>query len=119
MGFKTMKKTLVGILVCGMMLVTILPLSALGIASRADTGPMSNGLLDRTTVRGFALYLGMDSTGRTTHLFALRLHYSTISLSGVRSSGVILMRPIDISTKIFGYRGHVYVSGSFRGPINV
>jgi hypothetical protein len=119
MGLKTMKKTLVGILVCGMMLATILPLSALGIASRADTEPTSTGLLDRTTVRGFALYLGMDSTGRTTHLFALRLHYSTISMSGIRSSGVVLMKPIDISTKVIGYRGHVYISASFRGPINV
>jgi hypothetical protein len=114
-----MKKTLVGIMVCGMMLVTILPISALGIASRTDAGPTTIGLLDKTTVRGFALYLGMDSTGRTTHLFALRLHYSTISMSGIRSSGVILMRPIDISTKVIGYRGHVYISASFRGPINV
>jgi hypothetical protein len=113
-----MKKALLGIMVCGMMLVTLLPISALATTNSVDSGPVSTGLLDRTTVRGFALYLGMDSTGRTTHLFALRLHYSTISMSGVRSSGIVLMRPIDITTKMTGYRGHVYISASFRGSIN-
>jgi hypothetical protein len=114
-----MKRKLVGILVSVMMLATLLPITALATTSCADSGPATMGILDRTTVRGFALYLGMSPTGKTTHLFALRLHYSTITLTGEHGNGVIRMRPIDIPTKINGYHGRLYISASFRGSLNV
>jgi hypothetical protein len=108
-----MKKTLIGLAVCGLMLTTLLPISALA------TTPSSTGMFGRSTVRGFALYLGMDPTGRTTHLFALRLHYTTISITGEHGSGVIRMRPVDIPTKVNGFHGRLYISASFRGTIDV
>jgi len=112
-----MKRKLVGILVSVIMLVTILPITAL--ATNGSESQIAADGLGRTTVRGFALYLGMSSTGKTTHLFALRLHYSTITLSGEHGSGIIHMRPINIPTKINGYRGHLYISASFIGSLNV
>ncbi|DAC71583.1 MAG TPA: hypothetical protein DSN98_09645 [Thermoplasmata archaeon] len=114
-----MKNKLITILVCGLMLVTLLPVSALAIAIRSDSKPVTSGILDKTTIRGFAIYLGTDSTGKSTHFFALRLHYSTVSLSGVHSNGVVLFRPIDIPTKMTGYHGHFFIWESFRGALNV
>lgn len=114
-----MKKRHLHILICGMMLAILLPTTTIGIATCIQSTTETCGLLDRTTMRGFALYLGRDATGRTMHLFALRVHYLTIDLSGQRDSGVIRMRPIDIPNKIIGYHGHIYISASFRGAINI
>lgn len=119
MGLNAMKKRLKGMLMCSIMLVTLLPITAIASAIGAGTEPVTNGIFDHTIVRGFALRLGMDATGRTTHLFAIRLHYLTISVSGEHNVGVIRMRPVDIPTKLVGYHGHVYMSGSFRGSIDI
>jgi hypothetical protein len=112
-----MKNKLVGILICVMMLVTILPITAL--ATNASE-PQTTGCrtLGRTTVRGFVLFKRTSDSGKISHFFAIRLHYSTISLSGERSSGIIRMEPIEIPSSINGYLGQVYIIGSFRGWFN-
>jgi len=114
-----MKRTLIGILVSVMMLATLLPITALATTFHSSSQPVTTGILDRTTVRGFVLYLGRSPSGTITHFFALRLHYFTITLSGEHESGVIRLRPIDIPTRINGYQGRLYIFASFRGSLNV
>ncbi|MBE3122797.1 MAG: hypothetical protein IMZ58_11420 [Thermoplasmata archaeon] len=113
-----MKNKLAGILICVMMLVTILPITALATTISSEPQTTAGGLLDRTTVRGFVLFKRTSDGGKTAHFFAIRLHYSTISVSGERSSGIIRMEPIEIPSAINGYLGHLYVFGSFRGWFN-
>jgi hypothetical protein len=113
-----MKHTRKRIMICSVLLLLLLTMTTLTTAIRVKS-PASSGVLDRTTVRGFALYLGMDRTGRTTHLFALRLHYLTITVSGEHDRGVVRMKPIDVPTKMIGYHGIVYISSSFRGSLKI
>jgi len=107
-----MKNKLVGILICVMMLVTILPVTALAttIASEPQTTPE---VLGRTNVMGFVLYKGTSDFGKTINLFAIKLRYSTISISGERSMGVIVMEPVAIPSSFIGYLGHLFIYGSF------
>lgn len=114
-----MKKALIGLILSGILLATILPSGVLAATCSSESASANTGILGRSSIRGFALYLGMDSTGSTIHLFAIRLHFTSISLTGIRDSGIIHMRPIDIPTKITGYHGYVYISASFRGTIDV
>jgi hypothetical protein len=113
-----MKNKNKGILICSLLLVLLLPLTTLASAIGTDS-PASSGLLDRTTVRGFVLPLGMDQTGRITHLFAIRMHYLTITVTGQYDRGVVRMRPVDVPTKMIGYHGIVYISTSFRGSLTL
>lgn len=120
MGTKTMKNKHRGIILCGLMLTILLSTTALAAAAISrNTEPETSGLLGKTSIRGFALYLGKDSTGRTTRLFALRIRYISISLTGERDNGVLLMRKIEIPTRITGYHGHLYIAASFRGSLNI
>jgi len=112
-----MKNKLAGILICVMMLVTILPITALAInASEPQTA--GSGTLGRTTVRGIVMFKRTSDGGKISHFLAIRLHYSTISVSGERSSGIIRMEPIEIPSSINGYLGQMYIVGSFRGWFN-
>lgn len=113
-----MKNNTKGILISSLVLVLLLPLTSLASAIRVDS-PVSSGLLERTTVRGFVLPLGMDRTGRTTHLFAIRMHYLTISATGEYDRGVVRMKPVDVPTKMIGYHGIVYISANFRGSLTI
>lgn len=119
MGTKTMKNKHRGILLCGLMLAILLSTTTLAAAVSRTTEPETSGLLGKTSIRGFALYLGKDSTGRTTRLFALRIRYISVSLTGERDTGVLLMRKIEIPTRITGYHGHLYIAASFRGTLNI
>ena len=116
-GLKNMNNKLAGILICVMMLVTILPITALA-TNASERQTTTGGLLGQTTVRGIVLFKRTSDGGKTYHFFAIRLHYSTISLSGERSSGIIRMEPIEIPSSINGYLGQVYIVGSFRGWFN-
>jgi len=116
-GIKNMKNKLAGILICVMMLVTILPITALA-TNTSESQTTASELLGRTTVRGLVLFRRTSDGGKTAHFFAVRLHYSTISISGERSSGIIRMEPIEIPSSINGYLGQVYIVGSFRGWFN-
>jgi hypothetical protein len=111
-----MKNKLVGILICVMMLVTILPITALATIC-SEPQAAADGL-GRTTVRGFVLFRRTSDGGKTAQFFAIRLHYSTISVSGERSSGILRMEPITIPSSINGYLGQMYIVGSFRGWFN-
>jgi hypothetical protein len=113
-----MKNKLAGILICVMMLVTILPITALATTIASEPQTTAGGLLGHTTVHGFVLFKRTSDGGKTVHFFAIRLHYSTISVSGERSSGIIRMEPIEIPSSINGYLGHLYIFGSFRGWFN-
>jgi len=119
MGLSAMKKRHLSILVCGMMLAVLLPTTTLGTAVRAQSEPETCGFFDRTTIYGFALYLGRDATGTITHLYALRIRYITMSLSGERDIGFIRLRKIDVPTRMTGYHGNVFVFASFRGSIDI
>jgi len=118
MGSRNMKKKLVGILICVMMLVTILPITALANTIVSEPKTTASGLLDRTSVRGFVLFKRTSDGGKTNHFFAIRLHYFTISVSGERTSGIIKMKPIELPSQIKGYLGQLYISVSFRGWFN-
>jgi hypothetical protein len=114
-----MKKRFLGTLVCAMVLITILSITAQATMSRATPEPITRGILNKTYVRGFAINLGLSPTGKITHLFALRLHYFTYTGTGLLSVGVLKMRPIDIPTQITGFHGHFYIAGSFHGYLKV
>jgi hypothetical protein len=112
-----MKNKLAGILICVMMLVTILPITALA-TNASEPQTTGSGTFGRTTVRGIVLFKRTSDGGKTSHFLAIRLHYSTISVSGDRSSGIIRMEPIEIPSSINGYLGQMYIVGSFRGWFN-
>jgi hypothetical protein len=101
-------------LICMMMLVTILPITALA-ATASESQTATVGPLGYTTVRGFVLFKRTADGGKTYHFLAVRLHYTTISVSGERSSGILRMDSIELPSTFIGYLGRVYISGSFRG----
>lgn len=118
MRLRTMNHKQKAFLICSLLLVLLLPITSFASAIGRDS-PVSSGFLERTTVRGFVVPLGMDKTGRTTHLFAIRMHYLTLTITGEYDRGVVRMRPIDVPTKMIGYHGIVYISASFRGALNL
>jgi hypothetical protein len=112
-----MKKTLIGLIIIGMILATVLPISALAATSSADAAQACSLELGRTTVRGLALRLGTDATGRTARLFAIRLHFITVTADGQHNSGVILLKKVDIPARTLGFHGRYYIYASFIGTI--
>ena len=119
MGCGTMKNRFLSIMICGMLLVTVLSITAQAAMNRAASEPITRGILNKTYIRGFALNLGLSPTGKITHLFAIRLHYFTYTTSGLLSVGVLKMRPVDIPTQFTGHHGHIYIAGSFHGFLKV
>ena len=107
-----MKNKLVSILICVMMLVIMLPFTTLATTITSEQ-QMTPGAVGWTTVFGFVLYRGISDNGKTLHFFALKLRYSTISISGERSMGVIVMEPVAIPSSFIGYLGHLFIYGSF------
>lgn len=119
MGLSAMKKRHLHIMICGMMLAILLPTTILATAMRTASEPETCGFFDKTTIYGFALYLGRDDTGELTHLYALRLRYITVSLGGEHNSGFIRLRRIDVPTRMTGYQGNLFFFASFRGSIDI
>jgi hypothetical protein len=113
-----MKNKLIGILICVMMLVTILPVTALATTTISEPQTTTSGPLDRTYVRGIVLYKGTSDHRNTLNYFAIRLHYTTINIFGEHSTGVIRMEPVAIPSSIHGHIGYMYISGSFWGWFN-
>jgi len=114
-----MKKKLVGIIVCVMMLATILPLTAM--AQQATTEPQKDpaGLFDHTFIRGFVMFKRIADEGNSVRFYALRLHYFTVSLNGEHESGVLRMQPITIPNTLTGFYGKHYIVASFRGNLGL
>ncbi len=108
-----MKKTIIGIGIIAMILATILPLNAL--AAETETTTASSMELGRTTVRGFAFRLGTD--GRVARLFAVRLHFITVTADGQHLTGAIWFKKVDIPARTLGFHGRFYIYASFLGTI--
>jgi hypothetical protein len=108
-----MKKTLIGLIIIGMMLATILPLNTL--ATTADAAKTCSMELGRTTVRGFAIRIGSD--GRFAKLFAIRLHFVTVTADGQHNIGAIWFKKVDIPARTLGFHGRFYIYASFIGTI--
>ncbi len=114
-----------GILVC-MMLMAMIPVAAgAGLSYETqltekiicDDDPETNdGILDRTMVRGIVLF-PRATRGGDFKFFAIRLHYTTITLGGVKT-GSILLRSITLPNIPNGFIGNFYIIGSFRGNLD-
>jgi hypothetical protein len=112
-----MKSKLVGIMICVMMLATILPITAMATTdSTAHKNP--SGPFDHTTIRGIVLFKRTSDGGKNIHFFAIRIHYSTIWLSGEHEDGVLKMSPIVIPSDMTGFYGGFYIFVSFHGALN-
>ena len=77
-----MKKKLIGIFIGVMMLVTILPITALATTTISEPQTTTSGLFDRTTVRGYVVYQGTSNHGKRHGFLAwiwLRKNYLTIT----------------------------------------
>ncbi len=109
-----MKKKLVGILVC-LMMVSMIPVAA-GMMNDTETQENS-GIFAKTTVRGVVLGLRLADGGNTIKGFALRLHYRQTTL-GETKNGVLRLAPIEIPNNFNGYIGKMFIFGTFRGCLD-
>ena len=115
------KRKVIGILVCMLMLTTI-PLAA-GMTADSEPDDPETTDIGRTIVRGFVF--NYRPTGFGHQFFALRVHY--IEITGTtRTTGVITFRPCDVGKELligFNYMGPVGMFGymfgaTFRGGID-
>jgi len=123
MGIYNMKKKVIGILVC-MMLMAMIPVAA-GLNCDTETTetklicnnePGREGLLDYTIIRGVTLF-SRSTFGGEFRFFAVRIHYTTIYIGGVKS-GTIILRSITLPSIPNGFIGNFYIMGSFRGNLD-
>ncbi len=118
-----MKKKVIGILVC-MMLMAMIPAAAglnLDIQETetniiCDNDPENEGILDHTMIRGIVMFPRATRNG-DFKFFAIRLHYTTIALGGVKT-GSILLRSVTLPNIPNGFIGNLYLIGSFRGNLD-
>ncbi len=114
-----MKRKIIGIAICVMMLATILPITAMAKQVASDPKADPAGLFDKTIIRGIVLFKRTTDGGSSVRFFAMRLHYLTISLSGERVSGIIKFQPITIPNTLSGFYGKFYIIASFRGNLGL
>lgn len=110
-----MKNKLLGISICLMMLATIVPISVL--ASRSTSYNNSGGPIDHTTIRGIVLFRRISDGGKNIHFFAIRVHYSTVWLSGERQNGLVKLEPIVVPNNLNGIYGTFFIFASFPGSL--
>ncbi len=118
-----MKKKIMGILVC-MMLMAMIPAAAglncdIQVTEKNvdfDNDPETEGILDHTTIRGIVLFPRATRSG-DFKFFAIRLHYTTFALGGIKT-GSILLRSITLSDIPNGFIGNFYVMGTFKGNLD-
>ena len=118
------KRKIIGILVC-MMLMAMIP-AATGLSCDTETPteiksisnnePEPEGFFDRTIIRGFVLFPRSTFDGEF-RFFAVRIYYTTIYLGGVKS-GTIMLRSMSLSNIPNGFIGNCYIIGSFRGNLD-
>jgi hypothetical protein len=111
-----MKNKLLGVSICLMMLATILPITVL--ASCNTSYKNSGGPIDYTTVRGIVVFRRTSDGGKNIHFFAIRVHYSTVWLSGEHENGLVKMEPIIVPSDLNGIYGNFYIFASFRGSLS-
>ncbi|MBU0497618.1 MAG: hypothetical protein KKC68_02365 [Candidatus Thermoplasmatota archaeon] len=109
-----MKKIIV--ICCIVLLLSIIPTAA-GVQLPKDSEP-HNGIINRTIIRGVALFPRVTNGGKSLTFFAVRVHYRTITLEGVLS-GIIRCRPVTIPNTVSGFIGKCYLMGTFHGPIDI
>jgi hypothetical protein len=113
-GMINMKKKVIGILVC-MMLLALIPMAA-GMTCETSQSE-STGLLDKTTIRGIVLFPRLKDGGKTVTFLAVRLHYRTTNLGETRT-GVLRVAHVEIPNNFNGYMGKFYIFGTFRGALD-
>ena len=116
-----MKKKLIGILVCMMMLALIPAAAGFNCKpEQTETKPLSDIELDdlfgRTVIRGVVLFPRATRNG-DFKFFAVRIHYNTLYMGGVKS-GTIVGKSITLSNIPNGFIGSFYLFGSFRGNLD-
>jgi len=118
-----MKKKVIGILVC-MMLMAMIPVAA-GLNYDTETTetkficnnePEPESILDYTIIRGVVLS-PRSTFGGDFRFFAVRIHYITIYLGGIKT-GTIILRSITLPSIPNGFVGNFYILGSFRGNLD-
>ena len=117
------KRKVLGIFICVLMLATI-PLAA-GMAVDSEPGDPETEATDvgRTIIRG--LVLNYRSTGLGHKFFALRIHYTEITAT-TRTMGVITMKTVSVGREAnigYHYGGPAgmigYMAGfTFKGGID-
>ena len=130
-----MNKKIVGILVCMMLMVMIPGAAGLNYDDVAteeinvicsdepketkvisDDEPEPTGIFDRTIIRGVILF-PRSTLGGGFRFLALRLHYTTFYLGGVKK-GTLMLRSITLPDVPTGYIGNYYITGAFRGNLD-
>ena len=115
------KRKILGIFICVLMLGTI-PLAA-GMAVNSEPDDPETTEVGRTIIRGFVFNYRPSGFGHK--FFALRVHY--IEFTGrTRSTGVVTMRPVSVGREAnlgFNYVGPIGMFGymfgaTFKGGID-
>jgi hypothetical protein len=82
-----------------------------------ETSDADIEVINRTIIRGLILFPRETNSGKTMTFFAIRLHYTTITLDGV-DTGVVRLKSVTIPNKLTGYSNRFYIIGTFRGNLN-
>ncbi len=115
------KRKILGIFICVLMLATI-PLAA-GMTVDSEPDDPETTDLGRTIIRG--VYFNYRPSGLGHKFFALRVHYTEIT-GLTRTSGVVTMRPVSVGREAnigFNYMGPAGMFGymfgfTFKGGID-
>ena len=110
-----MKRKLFGILMCFVLLAAI-PLAA-GITIPKEQKSQPSGALDVTILRGFVLFKRPVDGGRSLRFFALRVHYTTIGISGYKT-GVLKFKSLIIPNSMRGMYIRLYIFAIFHGDVS-
>lgn len=109
-----MKKKIIGILAC-MLILSVIP-TASGLLSRTQDDVETTGILkERIILRGIILNPRTTLGGRFA-FFGVRVHYTAIGVQGVRR-GVINMQRITLAESPNGLIYNGYIFASYRGRI--
>lgn len=99
-----------------MMLLAAVPIAAGMTINNSKEEPAN--IFDFTTIHGFVVLKRSVDGGRNLRFFAIRIHYTTVSLNGDHRSGVLKLRPLMIPNSMKGYFGQFYIFASFMGSID-
>ena len=118
-----MKKKIIGILVCTMLMAMMPVVAGLNYDTEttetkfiSNNEPEPEGILDHTIIRGVVLF-PRSAFGGEFRFFAVRIYYTTIYLGGVKS-GTIILRNITLPSIPNGFIGNFYIMGLFRGNLD-
>ena len=110
-----MKKIIV--ICCIVLILSIIP-TIVGAQLTNKENETNKGLINRTIIRGVALFPRVTNGGNSLTFFAIRVHYRTLTLDGIHS-GIIRCRPVTIPNTVSGYIGKCYLMGTFHGKVDI